>query len=60
MPEYNVEWGLRFEVEGVGVGVSWFSREKLLFTEITTGSVREVEKVIVLDEGTRGVAEEEV
>ena len=54
--------GVRFEVEGVKVGVSGFRREKLLFTgtEVTTGWVREVEEVIVLDEGTRGMGEEAV
>ena len=53
--------GLRFEVEGVEVGVSGLRREKLLFTgtEVTTGWVRGVE-VIVLNEGTRGVGEEVV
>ena len=42
---------VRFEVE-VEIEVSGFRREKLLFTgtEITTGWVREVEEVIVLDE----------
>ena len=53
---------VRFEVEGVEVGISGFRREKLLFsgTQVTTGWVREVEEVIVLDEGTRGVGEEAV
>ena len=52
--------GIRFEVEGVEVGVSGFRREKILFTgtEVTTRWVREVEEVIVLDEGTKGVGEE--
>ena len=48
--------------------MSGFSKEKLLFTgtEATTGWVIEVEEVIeaaeviVLDEGTRGVGEQEV
>ena len=54
--------GVKFKVEGVEVGVSGFKREKLLFTgtEVTTGWVREVEEVIVLDEVTRGVEEEAV
>ena len=61
----NTKWKrarFKFEVEGIEVGVSGFSREKLLFiaTEVTTGWVREVEEVIVLDEGTRGVREKEV
>ena len=59
--EYYVDGDLRFEVEGVEVRISGFRREKLLFTgtEVTTGWVREVEEVIVLDQGTRGVGEEE-
>ena len=53
---------VRFEIEGVEVGVSRFMREKILFTgtEVTTRWVREVQEVIVLDEGTRGVGEEVV
>ena len=53
---------VRFEVEGIEVGVSGFRREKLLFTgtEVTTEWVREVEEVIVLDEVTRGVGGEVV
>ena len=53
--------GVRFEVE-VGIEVSGFRREKLLFTgiEVTTGWVREVEEVFVLNEVTRGVGEEAV
>ena len=52
--------GIRFEVEGVEVGVSGLRKEKILFTgtEVTTGWVREVEEEIVLDEETRGVGEE--
>ena len=60
---WSTSWKeLRFEVEGVEVRVSEFRREKILFTgnELTTGRVREVEKVIVLDEGTRVVEEEVV
>ena len=59
--EYHIE-GVRFEVEGEEVGVSGFRREKLLFTgtEATTGCMREVKEVIVLDEGTRAMEEEEV
>ena len=55
-------WGIRFEVEGVEVGVSGFTREKLVFTgtEVTTRWVGEVEEVIMLDEGTREVGEEAV
>ena len=51
---------VRFEVEGVEVGISGFRREKLLFTgtEVTTGWVREVKEVIVLDEGITGMGEE--
>ena len=54
--------GVRFGVEGVEVGVSEFRREKILFTgtEVTTGWVREVEEVIVLEERARGVGEEAV
>ena len=54
--------GVRFEVEGVEVEVSRFRREKLLFTgtEVTTGWMREVEEVFVLDEVIRGLGEEAV
>ena len=56
--------GVRFEVEGVEVGISGLGREKLLFTstEVTTGWVRSERGnyIRMLDEGTRGVGEEAV
>ena len=53
---------VRFEVEGIDVGIFGFNKEKLLFTgtEVTTRWVREVEEIIVLDEETRGVGEDAV